>query len=46
MWTALLAVSNLLDGSHHDVWDVNTEQAYHEEGVVADDLLRVEIGPL
>jgi protoporphyrinogen oxidase len=46
MWTALLAVSNLVDGSHHDVWDVNTEQAYHEEGVIADDLLRVEIGPL
>jgi len=46
MWTALLAVSNLLDGSHHDVWEVNTEQAYHEEGAGPDGLLRVEIGPL
>ena len=44
MWTALLATSNLLDGAHHDVWDVNTEQVYHEEGAIVDDLLGVEIG--
>jgi protoporphyrinogen oxidase len=30
MWTAMLATLNLLDGAGHDVWAVNTDQAYHE----------------
>ena len=32
MWTAVLATLNLLDGTGYDVWSVNTEQEYHEEG--------------
>ena len=43
MWTAILATLNLLDGSHHDVWAVNTEAEYHEEGKVVDELLDVEL---
>jgi protoporphyrinogen oxidase len=31
MLTAILAVRNIL-GESHDVWTVNTEQSYHEEG--------------
>jgi protoporphyrinogen oxidase len=31
MWTATLAVLNLLDGAEHDVWSVNTEQVYLED---------------
>ncbi|MDQ1428439.1 MAG: hypothetical protein QOK39_1915, partial [Acidimicrobiaceae bacterium] len=30
MYTAMLTVENLL-GAHHDVWDVNVEEDYHEE---------------
>jgi protoporphyrinogen oxidase len=31
MYTAMLSVENIL-GAHHDVWSVNVEQEYHEEG--------------
>ena len=31
MLTGLLAVRNLLEHEHHDLWSVNTEQQYHEE---------------
>ncbi|HEX3539281.1 MAG TPA: NAD(P)/FAD-dependent oxidoreductase [Acidimicrobiales bacterium] len=31
MYTAMLTVENLL-GAHHDVWAVNVEEDYHEEG--------------
>ena len=31
MFTALLTVQNMIDGTHHDVWDVNVEEDYHEE---------------
>jgi hypothetical protein len=34
MWTAVLATLNLLDGASHDLWAVNAEEAYHEEGAV------------
>jgi protoporphyrinogen oxidase len=34
MWTAVLATLNLLDGASHDLWAVNAEDAYHEEGAV------------
>jgi protoporphyrinogen oxidase len=30
MWTALLTVENLLDGTEHDVWTVNVDADYHE----------------
>ena len=32
MWTAILATLNLVDGTEYDVWSVNTEAEYHEEG--------------
>jgi protoporphyrinogen oxidase len=41
MWTAILATLNLVDGRDYDVWSVNTEAAYHEEGEVVDALLDV-----
>ena len=31
MYTALLTVENIADGTHHDIWDVNVEEEYHEE---------------
>jgi hypothetical protein len=42
MWTALLAVHNLLDDSNHDVWSVNTEASYHEEGEAIEELLEFD----
>ncbi len=32
MMTALLASRNLLDGAHYNLWNVNTDAEYHEEG--------------
>ena len=34
MYTAMLTVENILDGTHHDVWTVNVEEEYHEEDPV------------
>ncbi len=31
MLTSMRAVENLVDGTHHDIWAVNAESAYHEE---------------
>ncbi|KAA0235011.1 MAG: putative thiazole biosynthetic enzyme [Acidimicrobiales bacterium] len=31
MYTAMLTVENIL-GAHHDIWAVNVEEEYHEEG--------------
>ena len=31
MYTAMLTVENIADGTHHDVWSVNVEEEYHEE---------------
>jgi len=31
MFTAQLTVQNITDGTHHDVWDINVEEDYHEE---------------
>jgi hypothetical protein len=31
MLTALLTSENIRTGSHHDVWQVNVEEEYHEE---------------
>ena len=31
MLTALLSAENILDGTDHDVWQVNVEEEYHEE---------------
>jgi protoporphyrinogen oxidase len=43
MWTAVLATLNLIDGSEHDVWSVNAEAEYHEEGELVDEVLNVEL---
>jgi protoporphyrinogen oxidase len=32
MYTALLTAENIATGSTHDVWEVNVEEEYHEEG--------------
>jgi UDP-galactopyranose mutase len=34
MFTAMLSVENIF-GAHHDVWDVNVDEDYHEEKVAA-----------
>jgi protoporphyrinogen oxidase len=39
MWTAILAALNIVDGAHHDVWSVNTEAEYLEEGELVEALL-------
>ena len=44
MWTALLATLNVLDGAEHDVWSVNTESDYLEEGRVIEALLDFSAG--
>jgi protoporphyrinogen oxidase/predicted dehydrogenase len=44
MWTALLATLNVCDGASHDVWGVNTEADYHEDGPVVDALLDFSFG--
>jgi protoporphyrinogen oxidase len=42
MWTATLAARNLLDGAGYDVWSVNTEDEYLEEGDAVEDLLALD----
>jgi hypothetical protein len=39
MWTAILATLNLLDDEGYDVWSVNTEEEYLEEGEAVDEVL-------
>jgi hypothetical protein len=39
MWTAILAARNLIAGADHDVWSVNTEAEYLEEGDLVKALL-------
>jgi protoporphyrinogen oxidase len=43
MWTAILATLNLVDGADYDVWSVNAEAEYHEEGDVVDEALNVQL---
>ena len=38
MWTAVLASLNALEGTQHDVWEVNTEEDYLEEGTLLEAL--------
>jgi protoporphyrinogen oxidase/predicted dehydrogenase len=40
MWTAMLATLNIVDGATHDVWSVNTEADYLEEGELVEALLQ------
>ena len=39
MWTAMLATLNLVEGRRHDVWSVNTEADYLEEGELVETML-------
>ncbi len=43
MWTAILAALNLSDGASYDVWSVNVEAEYLEEGEAVDTLLDIEL---
>ena len=38
MWTAVLGTLNVLDGADHDVWAVNADSEYLEEGELLDAL--------
>ncbi len=42
MWTAILGTLNLLDGARHDVWGVNTEAEYQEEGSLVEAVLDLD----
>jgi protoporphyrinogen oxidase len=49
MWTAILATLNTVDGAVHDVWSVNTEADYLEEGELVEALLEfsaADAGPV
>jgi protoporphyrinogen oxidase len=39
MWTAVLATLNLVEGAQHDVWGVNVDAEYLEEGELVEALL-------
>ncbi len=41
MWTAMLAALNIVDGAAHDVWSVNTEADYLEEGDLVEAMLEL-----
>ncbi|CAA9231492.1 MAG: Gll1135 protein [uncultured Acidimicrobiales bacterium] len=41
MLTAMLTAENIATGSTHDVWSVNVEEEYHEEGAADTDSPRV-----
>jgi len=43
MWTAILATLNLVAGTDYDVWSVNTEAEYHEEGEAVEAALDAEL---
>jgi protoporphyrinogen oxidase len=43
MWTAILATLNLTAGTEYDVWSVNTEAEYHEEGEAVEAALDAEL---
>jgi protoporphyrinogen oxidase/predicted dehydrogenase len=44
MWTAILATLNIIDGAAHDVWSVNVESEYLEEGDAVEALFDPAIG--
>jgi UDP-galactopyranose mutase len=43
MWTAILATLNLIDGADYDVWSVNTEADYLEEGDAVEGTLDLDV---
>jgi protoporphyrinogen oxidase len=44
MWTAMLAARNIMDGARYDVWNVNTEAEYLEEGDLVEAIFDVTAG--
>ncbi len=44
MWTAMLAALNIVDGAQHDVWSVNADGDYHEEGELIETLFDLSAG--
>ncbi len=44
MWTAMLAALNLVDGAEQDLWSVNTEAEYLEEGHLIEALSALSAG--
>ena len=42
MWTAALGTLNLLDGTEHDVWSVNADAEYLEEGELRSPLVTAD----
>jgi protoporphyrinogen oxidase len=44
MWTAILATLNVIDGAAHDVWSVNVEAEYLEEGELVDAIFEPSVG--
>jgi protoporphyrinogen oxidase len=46
MWTAILATLNLTAGTDYDVWSVNTEAEYLEEGEAVEAALESELAAL
>jgi UDP-galactopyranose mutase len=45
MWTAALALANLLDGAEHDVWAINLDDAYLERGELVEESIGLELLP-
>jgi protoporphyrinogen oxidase len=43
MWTAIFAALNLVEGGGFDVWSVNADEVYLEEGEVVDELLDLQL---
>ena len=43
MWTAILATLNMIDGADYDVWSVNTEADYLEEGDAVEGTLDLDV---
>lgn len=44
MWTAILATLNVIDGAAHDVWSVNVDAEYLEEGELVDAIFEPNVG--
>jgi protoporphyrinogen oxidase len=43
MWTAVLGTLNVIDGAQHDLWAVNADGDYIEEGVMIDALEGLDV---
>ncbi|HEX2850830.1 MAG TPA: NAD(P)/FAD-dependent oxidoreductase [Acidimicrobiales bacterium] len=44
MFTAMLTVENIVEGTNHDVWSVNVEEEYHEESATSGESGRLGTG--